>query len=761
MQPVLSEAALDIAAVAALRAGKVDSLLADADGDGLPSPGDTLLYQVTIANKGSNAATGVSFSDAPGPNTTLVVGSVSSSTGTVTSGNGAGDDVVAVTVGSIAAGTGVTIRFQVTINGGLPPGVDAVSNQGVVSSNELPDLRTDDPDAPGMDNPTVTRLPGLARITAIKSVSDANGGNLEPGDVLIYVVSLRNQAGYDIHGGRFVDDIPAHTTLVAGSVSGPPGSIVVSESPSLEISNLNVPARGQVTITFRVQVDSPLPAGVTEVVNQGTVFYDSNGDGTNDSSQLTDGDTSQPGQQPTVVPVSVRLALEMQKSDLLWDDRDGDGQVSPDDVLEYEVLIVNSGSSAVTDARFSDTPDANTSLVTGSVRTTQGTITGGNGSGDTSVSINLGTIAGHGGSATIRFRVRIHDPLPGGVRWVTNQGMLTSPQIALRRSDDPDTPLLNDATLTVVGAVPVLEAGKSATLWVDGDGDGLPSAGDTLQYEITISSSGNAAATAVQFSDTPDPNTALVAGSVQISQGTVTRGNGAGDNGVDVMVGTLGAGDSVTIRFQVTIHDPLPAGVAQVTNQGLVRSTELPDVLTDDPETAASRDATVVNLVEPLVTISKAADKPYVQRGETLTWAITVHSRGGAPAEDVVVTDEISELLAQIQVNVSQGTASWNSGTRRVVAHLGRLEPGRAATIIISGRLLDIPGDELPLSIVNMATVAYRGAARPVRSNTVVSEVVDLAPGEIPEPATVALMGSGLLALAGYGRRQVRRRRGR
>mgnify|MGYP000521884898 CR=1 FL=1 len=73
-------------------------------------------YTITITNTGAVDAQNVVFSDTPGANTTLVVGSVITS-GTVVSGNTAGNTSVTVAVGTIpGAGGSVTITFRVTIN---------------------------------------------------------------------------------------------------------------------------------------------------------------------------------------------------------------------------------------------------------------------------------------------------------------------------------------------------------------------------------------------------------------------------------------------------------------------------------------------------------------------------------------------------------------------------------------------------------------------------------------------------------------------
>src|SRR3712207_8616005 len=59
---------------------KTDVLFEDADGDGTASPGDALLYQITVANGGNTSATGVELSDAIPANTAIVAGSDRKST---------------------------------------------------------------------------------------------------------------------------------------------------------------------------------------------------------------------------------------------------------------------------------------------------------------------------------------------------------------------------------------------------------------------------------------------------------------------------------------------------------------------------------------------------------------------------------------------------------------------------------------------------------------------------------------------------------
>ena len=113
-----------------------------------------------------------------------------------------------------------------------------------------------------------------------------------------------------------------------------------------------------------------------------------------------------------------------------------------------------------------------------------------------------------------------------------------------------------------------LTATKAGALLVDGDGDGVIDPGDTVGYTVVIDNAGDAPATGVTFTDTPDPNTALIDGSVTTTGGSVAIGNTAGDTSVTVDVGDLGGGSSVTISYRVTLANPLSADVSTVTNQG-------------------------------------------------------------------------------------------------------------------------------------------------------------------------------------------------
>ncbi|HEY0408336.1 MAG TPA: Ig-like domain-containing protein [Pyrinomonadaceae bacterium] len=119
---------------------------------------------------------------------------------------------------------------------------------------------------------------------------------------------------------------------------------------------------------------------------------------------------------------------------------------------------------------------------------------------------------------------------------------------------------------------------------------------------------------------------------------------------INATVGTLPAGKSVTISFQVTVNNPF-GGTNQVSNQGTVSGDNFSDVPTDDPSVGGSADPTVTPILTPPdISIRDAsASEP---------------STGSAPAAFAVV---LSHAYSQ-PVTVSYATANDTGGANPATA---------------------------------------------------------------------------------------------
>ena len=220
-------------AVAIVYASKTYSLYTDADLNGVPSPGDTLLYTVVISNSGDTAAFSTAFADSlADANLSLVTGTVQTTQGSVLVGNNPPDTTVAVQVGDVAPSGSVTITFRAQIADPMPPGVVDVLNQGqVVYTDTIPETTgTDDPTAPGPNDPTIVpilRDPALiAQKTLVGADTDAVAPNFVTFTIAINNVGLTADVlsmtdDYDPFYLSFVDAAP-YPDEDADDGTGPP-----------------------------------------------------------------------------------------------------------------------------------------------------------------------------------------------------------------------------------------------------------------------------------------------------------------------------------------------------------------------------------------------------------------------------------------------------------------------------------------------------------------------------------------------------------
>lgn len=118
-----------VAPAANLTIALVDSLFLDADRSGGICPGYTLVYNATITYIGSIHVVGGRFSVIPDKNSTYVVGSVRTSSGSIMHGMFPGDTKVTVDLADIAPAHRVTVSYRVIIKKSLPPRVMALAVQ--------------------------------------------------------------------------------------------------------------------------------------------------------------------------------------------------------------------------------------------------------------------------------------------------------------------------------------------------------------------------------------------------------------------------------------------------------------------------------------------------------------------------------------------------------------------------------------------------------------------------------------------------------
>ncbi len=277
-----------------------------------PVTGTTpLTYTIAVTNTGPDEASSLSVSQ------TLPAGVVFDSAGGSGWTCGESGGVVTCTRPGLAVGAAPLITVQVT------PGPAAA----VLTSSATVSAANADPNAANnSDNETTAVHQALVWFgTRTKTVLAGSGRFVINGD-LTYTVTLTNngtQVQGDNAGPEFQDVLPPGLAFVSANAT--PGTATADLANNRVNWDGSLPSGSSVTITINATV-SPTTALGTTVANQGMVYYDADGNGTNEAVAPTD-DPGQPGtSDPTsFVVVSPPMALYTVPPCRLLDTRDPNG----------------------------------------------------------------------------------------------------------------------------------------------------------------------------------------------------------------------------------------------------------------------------------------------------------------------------------------------------------------------------------------------------------------------------------------------------
>jgi uncharacterized repeat protein (TIGR01451 family) len=367
------------------------------------NPGGTIIYTLTVKNNGGDPAYSVNVHEAFPLFPALTPGSFTASQGLYTPATGIWN------LASLPVGETATLTFNV-----IAPNFagNLVNNASTASNNvAAPHRRSTargqavDPN-PGDNMATATVLVlSPATVTASKSVA----GSFVEGGAVTYTVVLSNSGSFDQQdnpGHEFTDVLPAQLTLVSASATA--GVAVATVGTNTVTWDGDVPAHGSVTITIHATIKTG--TALQTVTNQGTASYDADGNGTNESSTLTD----DPSVGGTTDPTSFKVASP---ATIGTHTKTVSGTFAPGGTITYTVVIGNSGSSAQQDNpgdEFTDVLPSQLTLTGASATSGSATTTG------NTVHWN-GSIAA-GGSVTITITAVINNGQGG--QTITNQGTI-------------------------------------------------------------------------------------------------------------------------------------------------------------------------------------------------------------------------------------------------------------------------------------------------------------------------------------------------
>lgn len=568
------------------------------DGGVKTEVGSVIQYALGYANNSTQEAPGVTITETVPAHTTFA-GPADQWSCPI--GAAAGTPCYHV-VGDLDVGGSGTVTFNVLVNATVPANTLQIENTAAIGSGLIANADTSSETTP-------FKLP--VQMTLTKS---DNGITAQPGDTIGYALTYGNSGDLTATGVAITETVPLHTIF-----SGPAtewSCALGADAGSVCVHTVGALTGGTAaSVNFSVTVLEPLPSGVVQVENTAHIG----------SSAVVNAVASS-----DTTPLTAAPDLSLTKSD-------GGATVEPGDIIVYVLNYANQGNQDATGVIVTEGVPAHTTFVATS------SSPGWSCTGPNCVFV-LGALEA-GASGSLTFAIQVADPLPAGVPEVMNTAT-----IADDSSNGPDANpannLASDSTI-VIGGLGLI-ATKTAALVGDADGNGLINPNDVLEYTVVIENTSSTPVEGAVFKDVFDVNTKLASdNTVTTTQGSVTSGNNVSASNVQINLDTIDAGATITITFRVRINTPLPANVTFVENQGLVETTALPDIVTDDPTLPGANDRTrtAVNAAPVLIVtktdfFSNDADGDgAVSPGDRLLYQLQITNKGNAPATNIIVED--------------------------------------------------------------------------------------------------------------------------
>ncbi|MZF46104.1 DUF11 domain-containing protein [Bacillus anthracis] len=573
--------------------------------------GETYTYSVVIRNNGTVTATNVSFIDPIAPETTFVANSVTIN-GTPQPGF---DPNVGFPLPNIAAGTSLTVTFQVTVI--APSTRGAVLNTASAIATFLLNPLQPPVTTTNSSNTTVVTipLPPPGEVTATKTVDVAAGA---VGDVLTYTVLISNVGIIPVADVFFQDVIPEGTTFVEGSVTiGGVQQLGLNPEIGFTVTPLLI-AGGSIEITFQVTI--------TEIPDNEVILNDAD---------VTFTSQPNPQEPPITETILTNLVVTTINIAFVFPLKLVDKEVATvGEILTYDVLIFNFGTVPATNVQYSDVLPSSIAFEPNSV-TIDGVLQPGfnPNNGFPLPDINPGE------SVEVTFQVTVVSVPSNGT--IVNTANVTGSFVLVPGEPPVIVTGPSNTTLTTVnrGQFNVIkQVNRAATL-----------VGDVLTYTVQITNTGTVTANDVQFIDTISagasfvPNSVTINGALQPNLNPIT-GFGVGD---------IPVGETVVVTFQATVTNIPASGtitnVANITGSCTLVPGEPPVVVTEPSNT------TITSINRGRFSVIKSVNKEATRLGDTLTYSVQVTNTGTVTATNVQFIDVPSPSLefvpGSVQIN--------------------------------------------------------------------------------------------------------------
>ncbi len=527
----------------------------------------------------------------------------------------------------LAPGSSAVIVYTARLNGGIPNGTPVTNDARVTEYRSLPSAATGERvSGPVSDSVTLTAL--APSVLLDKSV--VGDAQLQAGQEATFRLDITNTGTAPAFSVLLTDTLPPGVTYVPGSTTGIlPGIGAFSDDPAAVGPSLvwdfggalDLAVGQTATYTFRASIESTASLGTA---TNATVASAEDGAGfpVTPSSDTQDILITRPD-------ISLLKLLAPAQ----------DPFVQFGQQVTFDLIVTNSGSTILDIVPLSDTFEAAYLSFAGASVAPDGSSAGLRTWSDLT---GAGSLAvGASTTVTVTFDVIGHPPASSTVNTAS-----VSP--ATDQYGDPTPTATSAATIGITApSVAVdkrLAASQNATV----------SAGDTVDYEIELSNSGDTTITALALSDIFDSSVFELVSATPAEDSSGPAGTLTWTD-ITTSLGDIAPGDSVVVDVTLRGRN---AAVSSVNTATITSAT---DINGDTP--APDSDTASATVVEPLLTLTKSADRVLMGPGETAVYTLTLTNIGTGPAFDVVLGDAVpSELWSPYGISATLDSVPLAAG---------------------------------------------------------------------------------------------------
>jgi uncharacterized repeat protein (TIGR01451 family) len=557
------------------------------NGNGKTGVSDVINYTVTVKNTGDVSLTGLTLVDTltDGNGGTL---SLNGNLGFSSSTQGSSPGSLKVNETATYSGYYI-ISSAAALTSSINNSVLATASSPG-QSNNVTDTSDDGDDTDGntVNDQTQTLISPSPLIEATKtaSVTDVNSNGItDTGDIITYTITAENKGNIVLTGVTLTDVLTDNDGNVLTMTNGPTFN---SASASSAQGTLTTGETASYTATYTISSGA---AYSTKVKNTVTITGSSPGN-TDDVSDISDDGVDNDGNtinDSTDVQTVALASLEVTKTATVTDN--GNGTTGNGDTIVYTITVKNDGGVTLTGITLTDTlTDGNggsltlnggPTFVSSSASSAAGTLVV-NETATYTASYTINQAASY--TSKISNSVLVAGGTPGNTGNVTD----TSDD-----GDDSDGNTTDDATEIAIDPLPLIEVTKTAS--ITDEGDGIISAGDVINYVISIENKGNVTLTGLTVADViTDGNGSLLT----MNTGPYFSGSNQGSG-----LGTLLAGETATYRAYYIIESSILntgsiSNAASATASSPGNSNDVSDVSDDGDDTDGNtiNDPTITNI---------------------------------------------------------------------------------------------------------------------------------------------------------------------